>query len=118
MSTTQQPETNMTETRQTTTIEHTTGYHADGTPYVRLMTTITTDARDLGWDGETDYDWWVALVADLHAAEVALASLSPEQRAAAMQRLADASVDTLDLVDQPAAMQRAITETEAEATHA
>lgn len=96
-----------TQIKQTTTIEQTTGYHSNGTPYVALVT-INTDARDLGWDGETDVEWWEGLVADMHTANVALAQLSPDQRRTAVAAMDAANVDTLDLEDQPAAMLRAV----------
>ena len=72
-----------------TTIDQHRGDHSSGTPYTQLkdISTLFSDYSEESWES-LDADgqqWWCDVLADLHAAEVELASLPADHRAAARE---------------------------------
>jgi hypothetical protein len=88
-----------------TTIDQHQGYHAaTGMRVMQLVDVITTR------EGYEDSD---PIIANLHAAEVALASLDADQRAVANHILADAAAAGCDVEDEAGLIRWAISQAEA-----
>jgi hypothetical protein len=97
----------------TTDIDQHQGVHDTGLTITELVT-IRTDYADHGQEtwadlGESDRQWWHETLADLHAAEVELASLPADHRQAASVLQGERADD--DLEDAARIIRTAIEET-------
>lgn len=80
-----------------TTVDQDRGPHSSGARYTQLIDVITSysDYSPVAWEtlGPDDREWWTDLLADIHAARVALAELPQEARERAEEKITDTDCD-------------------------